>query len=304
MNRTLGIHRPRPAASIIGMLAAVLIATPSWAAFEDIEVSPRARAMGGAWTALADDAYGVFHNPAALAWSGRLQAGASTLRPFGYDFTSQNAAAASFALPGRWGGLGAGVRGFGVEYLGETLTQENTFGVAHGIQLRGDRQSRLAVGWAIDLYSLEYGRSVTGIDPGDATAFGVSIGALAVVRDRTRVGFQALNFNNPTIGSRDHEELRRRVSVGVSYAPYSGVETVLEIASELGEAVQYRGGTEFEVAPFLRLRAGIKSNPSVFTAGVGLQWTGMQLDYGFSTGGGVLPDTHHFGIGYSLSRPR
>ena len=290
----------RGVAALTAVVAGLGIATAAWAAFEDIEVSPRARALGGSWAALRDDAYSVFHNPAGLAWAGRLQVGASTVRPFGYDFSQQNTAAAAFALPGRWGGLGAGARGFGVEYLGETLTRENTFGVAHGFHLRRDRQSELAIGWAVNLYSLEYGRSVTGIDPGDAMALGVSVGAMAVVRERTRVGFQALNFNNPEIGDRDQEELRRRVSVGVSYAPYAGVETVLEIANELGEAVQYRGGAEFEVAEFLLLRGGIRANPSVFTAGIGLRWTGIQLDYGFSTGGGVLEDTHHLGIGYSL----
>lgn len=305
MIRSLRLRRNR-GPLIVALTAIVIVelglACNAWSAFEDIEVSPRARAMGGAWSALRDDAYGVFHNPATLAWAGRLQAGASTVRPFGYDFSSQNTAVAGFALPGRWGGIGAGVRAFGVEYMGESLEQENTFTIAHGFELRGDRQSRLAVGWAVGLYSLEFGRSVTGIDPGDATALGLSVGALAEVRNRTRIGFHALNFNNPNIGDRDHEELGRRVSVGVSYAPYSGVETVMEIASELGEAVQYRGGAEFQVAEFLSLRAGVKSNPSVFTTGLGLRWTGIQLDYGFSTGGGVLGDTHHLGIGYSLPR--
>ena len=106
---------PRTALLVTLLGIGVGTAANAWAAFEDIEVSPRARAMGGAWTAVRDDAYAVFHNPASLAWSGRIQAGASTVRPFGYDFSSQSTAAAALALPGRWGGLGAGVRAFGVE---------------------------------------------------------------------------------------------------------------------------------------------------------------------------------------------
>jgi hypothetical protein len=294
------LHR---AALVVGLLVTgVGVAATARAAFEDIEVSPRARAMGAAWTALRGDAYAVFHNPAALAWAGRVEAAASTVRPFGYDFSSQNTAAGAIALPGRWGGLGAGVRAFGVEYMGEMLEQETTLGLAHGFHVRRDRQSELSVGWAVDLYSLDFGRSVTGIDPGSATTAGLSVGAVAVVRERTRIGFHALNFNNPTIGRRDKEELRRRVAAGVSYAPYPGVESVLEIANELGEAVQYRGGAEFELAEFLWARAGVKSDPSVFTAGLGLQWMGIQLDYGFSTGGGVLGETHHIGVGFARAR--
>jgi hypothetical protein len=295
----------RPVASVAALVAAaLLLSTAARAAFEDVEVSPRVRAMGGAWAAVRGDGYGVFHNPASLAWADRVQAGASTVRPFGYDFSSQNTVAAAFALPGRWGGMGAGVRAFGVSYMGETLTQETTFAIAQGFHLRADRQSELAIGWALNLYSLDYGRSVTGIDPGDATAVGINVGATASVRERTRVGFQAVNLNNPRIGDRDKEELRRRVSAGVSYAPYPGVETLLEIANELGEAVQYRGGTEFELADFLWARAGIRSDPSIFTAGFGVRWMNVALDYGFATGGGVLGQTHHFGVAYAQPRPR
>jgi hypothetical protein len=304
MIRPTSTSLARLRAALALAVAGLCLAATARAAFEDIEVSPRARAMGGAWTALRDDAYAVFHNPAALAWAGRVAAGASNVRPFGYDFSSQNTGAAAFALPGRWGGLGTGIRRFGVDYAGETLLRENTFTFAHGFHLRRDRQSELAVGWAVGWYSLDFGRSVTGLEPGEASTVGLSFGAVAVVRERTRVGFHALHLNNPNIGDRDQEELRRRVSAGVSHAPYPGVETVLEIADELGEAVQYRGGVEFELADFVWARAGIKSDPSVFTAGVGLRWTGFQLDYGFSTGGGVLAETHHLGVGVTLPRRR
>ncbi len=295
--------------AMVGSLgwAAVLVlgvAGAARAAFEDVEVSPRARALGGSWAALSADPYAAFHNPAMLAWTDRTGGMASYVRPFGYDFSSQSVVAGAVALPHGLGGVGLGVRRFGVDYLGENLTTETTVAVAHGFHLLADRQSELTVGWAFDVYGLEFGRSVTGLDPGRASSFGLGVGAAAVIRDRTRVGFSALNLNNPSIGDRDREELRRRVSVGVSYAPYPGVETVLDIASELGEEVQYRGGAEFQVGDFASLRAGIRSEPSTFGAGIGFRLRGLRLDYGFSTGGGVLGETHQFGIGYLLPGPQ
>jgi len=277
-------------------------------AFEDIEVSPRVRALGSSWAALRADDYAVFHNPAALAWAGRPAGAASYLRPFGYDFSSQSTFAGSITLPRGAGGLGFGVRHFGVNYLGQSLTSETTVSLAQGFHLLRDQQSELAVGWALSMYALDYGLStevdvgsgVTRIDPGSATSVGVNVGAVATVRDRTRVGFHVLNLNNPNIGKRDKEELHRRVSVGVSYAPYPGVETVLDIANELGQQMQYRGGAEFQVTDFLWLRTGIHTEPSIFTAGFGLRRAGMSIEYSFSTGGGVLGDTHHIGIGYAL----
>jgi hypothetical protein len=286
----------------IGVAAAMVLvlAAPARAAFDDVEVSPRARAMGGANAATIGDEFAPFHNPASLAWIDGVSGAASYVRPFGFDFVSQSVAVAGFGLPRRLGGLAVGVRRFGVTWLGESLTGETTVSLAHGFHLMRDRQSEAAVGWALNLYSLDYGRTVTGLDPGSATGVGVNFGASAVVRDRTRVGFQALNLNNPAIGDYDQEGLHRSVAVGVSYAPYAGVETALDIAHELGRAVQYRGGAEFEVGDLFRLRAGVRTEPSTFTAGIGLLQGGFGFDYGFSTGG-VLGETHQFGLRYRFS---
>jgi hypothetical protein len=283
--------------------SALIASAPARAAFDDVEVSPRARALGGAGAATLGDEYAPFHNPASLAWLDGVTGAASYVRPFGFDFVSQSVAVAGFGLPRRLGGIAVGVRRFGVSWLGETLTGETTVSLAHGFHLMRDRQSEAAVGWALNLYSLDYGRSVTGMDPGSATGVGVNFGASAVVRDRTRVGFQALNLNNPAIGDGDQEGLHRSVMVGVAYAPYPGVETVLDIAHEMGRAVQYRGGAEFAVGDLVWLRAGVRTEPNTFTAGIGLLQGGFGFDYGFSTGG-VLGETHQFGLRYRFAGGR
>lgn len=290
---------------VIATVLALTTALPgvAWPAFDDVEVSPRARALGCAWAALGHDAYAVFHNPAGLAWADALGGEASYVRPFGYDFVSQGALAASMPLPRGLGGVALGVRRFGVEYRGVDLTNETTVSVSHGFKLLADRQSEVAAGWSLSLYALDYGTSVGGVDPGSATGVGVHVGATALVRDRTRVGFQVTNLNAPRLGDRDKEELRRSVTVGVSYAPYPGVETVLDLSNEMGGVVQYRGGAEFEANEFLWLRAGLQTEPNTFTAGFELRWAGMRLGYGYSTGG-VLGDTHHVGIGVERPVPR
>ncbi len=284
----------------LGLLALSLLvgAGPARAAFEDVEVSPRTRAMGGAAVAMAPDAYSVYHNAAALSWITDSQVAGSYVRPFGYDYSSQSVISGAASI-GRWGGVGVAWRRFGVDYKGEDLTTENTVSLAHGFRLLKDLQSEVSVGWGVNFYSLSYGAAET-IDPGSANTVGVDVSAQAVVHERTRVGFYALNINNPSIGDVDHEDLIRRVGAGVSYAPYTGVTTLLDISNELGEAVQFRGGTEFQVADFLWLRAGLRTEPNIFTAGVGISRYGLSVDYGFSTGGGTLDPTHQFGVSYIL----
>jgi hypothetical protein len=44
----------------------------------------------------------------------------------------------------------------------------------------------------------------------------------------------------------------------------------------------------------------VRTEPSTFTAGIGLLQGGFGFDYGFSTGG-VLGETHQFGLRYRFS---
>ncbi|NNF08473.1 MAG: hypothetical protein HKN21_17055, partial [Candidatus Eisenbacteria bacterium] len=188
------------------------------------------------------------------------------------------------------------------DYRGESLTGETTISLAHGFKLNSDANTELAVGYSLNLYSLDFGKSVTGIDPGSASAVGLNVAATAKVADRTTFGLYAQNLNNASIGSIDEEELHRRVGIGVGYSPYRGVNTVFDISEELGEDFQFRGGTEFQVTDFLWLRSGLRTAPNIYSAGVGISHRGIRVDYGFSTGGGTLDATHQFGIGYALAR--
>jgi|GEM_PF-4381041 len=73
--------------AVAGCLVAGL-ASPACAAFEDVEVSPRTRAMGGSFAAGTVDAYAPFQNAAAMAWADRVLAAGSYVRPFGLDFSN------------------------------------------------------------------------------------------------------------------------------------------------------------------------------------------------------------------------
>lgn len=296
--------RPRLAVLVIAAVIAAIGSSDARAAFEDVEVSPGQRAQGGAGLARLGDPWAAFHNPASLAWIGRGAAAASYVQPFSLDFATQSAAVVAGRLPGRAGGLGVGWRELGVEYQGVQLTRETTVGFAHGFRLLADRQSELAVGWGFQVFSLDYGESITGLDPGSANTVGFQLGAMATVRERTRVGLAVVNLNQPTIGDRDREELRERMGFGVAYSPYAGVETSLDLVSELGEALQWRGGTQFQISEMLLLRGGVRTEPNTVTAGLGLKLSHFVLDYAFSSGGGVLGDTHQVGLRATLPEGR
>lgn len=277
------------------------------AAFDDLTLSPRARAMGGTAVAVRGDAWSFYTNPSLLPWMESPDVAVATTRPNGADYNRLTGVGGSVPLPQRWGGVSLGLRHFGVEYKDVDLLAEYTISVSHGFQLFKDESTGAAAGWTLNFFNLDLGKSIglsgdgsDGVDPGNAWTVGLDLGAVVQVWERTQVGFLARNINNPTIGDED-EELLQQVAVGMSYEPYEAVVTAFDIRSRPGEEFRVHAGAEFGVLEALDLRAGLETDPNKVTAGFGVHVRGITLDYAFSTGGGVLETTHQFGLSYRFS---
>ena len=282
--------------TIICILAALgLSAGTALAAFEDIPASPRARAMGEAGCSVVDGAYATYLNAGHLgsATEGALVAG--YVQPFGLSFTdSYHMGAVIPVSPGN-GAVGISLNQFKVEHQDVRLLEETQISLAYGNTLYKDMHSQVDLGATVNMYHLKFGETTSGIDPGNDSALGMDLGLLVTVHERTRLGVMIKNLNNPNIGV-DEEELAHRLIAGISYEPYEGVITTFEFDNELGQDTQYHGGIEMYVAQGLALRAGVITNPSKLTAGFGYALDRFALNYGFSTGGGTLDSTHHFGV--------
>lgn len=285
----------RKLTTILVLAALGLSAGTAQAYFERTVVNPRGLGMGESAVAVPDMQSAAFLNPAQLAGASRLSLGTSYVQPFGNDFQDFFYLGGGVPVNTRYGNFGFGFSTSKVELLDVDLLKETQLTVAHGVTLFEDMHSTIDAGWSLSMYNVEAGQTVNDIDPGEATAFGVDFGLLVTLHERTRLGFQVKNLNNPQIGE-DEEELSRRLVGGVSYEPYDGVITTFEIENDLYEEVQYHGGMEFELITGFRLRAGVVTNPNKVTGGFGYTFDRFSLQYGFSTGGGVLDNTHQFGL--------
>ena len=287
-------------------LALALTALPAAASFDNIAVSARARAMGECGTAIADDAYAPYFNPAGLAALTGPTAAASYIRPYSLAFADLVYLGGALPLQGRGGTLGIGLRRFGVTFGGVDLMRETTVTLAHGLKLFEDMHSTVRIGYALNLYNLKFAPSVgmadtsfTGsTDPGSDTVFGLDLGLLVTLHERTRLGVMIRNANNPQIGL-DNEEIARRVHGGLAFAPYDGVWTTFEFENVIGREITYHGGVEVALDYGLTARAGVLTNPSKLTGGFGYRWRNLGVDYGFSTGGGTLDSSHQFGLSWA-----
>ena len=261
--------------------------------FDAIDVSSKARGMGGAWTASADDASAIFYNPACLAGSVGADITASYLKPNGQDFESLTFLAAAVPI-GSSQGVAASYRKFGVEYAGQDLLDESTLTLAHSITLMQDVHSSIAVGYGLNIYMLEFGRSQY-VDLGRETTWGVDVGFLGTLRDRTRIGLLLKNLNQPEIGKNDSEPLPQWIAAGVSYKPYYGVVTELDLRGLRGEDIEAHMGMQFGLTQFMDLRFGFQTGPNSLTGGFTVKVAPVEIDYAYSSHS-VLPGTHHISV--------
>lgn len=117
--RTIGGKARLLGAFGTALAAAALLSAPARAAFEDLGAGARAPGMGNAFTAIADDVYAMYYNPAGLALLDRPTLAAShTQHLIGLsDNSGLNTSFIGYAHPLKWdrGTVGAGVQSFSLD---------------------------------------------------------------------------------------------------------------------------------------------------------------------------------------------
>lgn len=276
------------------LLCLGLITNSAWSyVFDSIDVSSKARGMGAAWVASADDASAIFYNPACLILSESPNVYASTLRPNSQSF--ERLTFLAYAMPiGENQRASLSFRSFGVDYQGVSLMDEWTLSLGYAISVMEDIHSSLYLGGVFNLYTLDFGSTPTA-DLGTETTFGLDIGVLGILRDRTRIGLMLKNINEPSVGATTREPLPQWVTAGVSYQPYYGVVTELDLRALRGENIEVHMGMQFMATDFLKLRFGFQTEPNSLCGGFSIGHMGFSLDYSYSSHP-VLPGTHHIAL--------
>lgn len=262
--------------------------------FDDYEPSPRARAMGGVYYSISDDANAIFYNPAGLSLADNNLCIGYT-KVFGNDFQVLNNIALTMDLPKKLGNLGFGLQALDVDYMDVNLMSEKIYALAHSFTILRDVHSEIYVGYTANLYHLSMNTY------GSQSTFGINVGALAILHQRTRLGFTFSNINNPKIGEDNFHELPQKLAMGLSYIPYEDVITSVELKKTFVNETEDSGtelhaGTEVKIYKMFFVRFGIRNNPTSYSMGARFSLYNIMLDYAFNTH--TIGDTHHFGIGY------
>ncbi len=257
-------------------------AVKSSAAFERQPESVRACGMGGAGSAIAGNIWGALMNPAALACvTGRMIAVSAAPSPFGIEELRRAACAYTEPL----GRLTASVTG--IRY-GYELYREVTLGAACGY----DCGEGVRVGATLTLESL----SIAGY--GHGSCAGLDAGVLWQIVSGLEIGASAANWNSPSPGN-SHENIPTTFQAGIAYTLPGGFLVACDIVEDPHFPAEVRLGAELAVAEFFFLRAGVSMDPSSCSAGVGIHFLPIEIEYAFSRHQ-ELGYTHRFGLSLRL----
>jgi hypothetical protein len=234
----------------------------------------RSQAMANSTVTIAD-AWSAFHNQAALAWIDRISLGAS------YDnrFLISNLSTKGFvfALP-----LKAGTFALSGDVFGYSQYNEKKAGLAFAKKLA----ERFSAGVQLDYLNTFINDDFYG----SRTTFAVEAGLLAEPLKNLLVGFHVYNLSRSRLADYADEKVPTIFRLGVSYKFSEKVFWSIEEEKDIDQKAVFKSGLEYRVVDALYLRGGISTNPTLFSFGFGLKYSGLMLD---------LASTYHQVLGFS-----
>jgi len=135
---------------------------------------------------------------------------------------------------------------------------------------------------------------------GNTSAVYLNFGGLAYITNQIRWGFSISNINRASIGNEDNQ-IPMVFATGFSYDLLNTLSINLGINKDIRYKPSIRFGIEYYIIQYLSLRAGFQNEPSKYSAGIGINYSIINLDYALFTHQD-LGLTHQVGIILSFGR--
>jgi len=250
------------------------------------QINPGARqiSIANSDVALANDVFTLFNNPAGLAQMNWKEVGIYySPAPFGLTELANGYVA--YQQPFSFGSLGIGGMTYGYELyresqiiLGYSYNYENIFFIGAAVNYQS--------------YSIQ--------NYGSTGAFYLNLGGLVYILDDLRWGFSTSNVNRATVGDQD-DQIPVVFTTGFSFEILNNFSLNLSLEKDVRYDPSISFGIDYDLIEYLSLRIGAADNPSKFTAGIGINYSILSLDYAFFT----HPDlglTHQVGVILSFGK--
>ncbi len=236
----------------------------SFSQFELLDIGAKPISLGGAFTSLANNSNAVYYNPAGISQLPFREISIFySPAPFGLKELANGSV--NYVEPTKYGAFGLSAKTYGFELYKEitaTVTYANNY------------RNKIFYGANVNYYNLKIQNY------GSASTIGIDIGVLAYITDFLRWGFSAFNLNRPSIGTQK-DKLPQVYRTGVSVQPRNDLNFVLDIEKDTRYTTSVKAGVEYSLYNMIDLRAGIGTEPTRFSGGVGIYYSLFEIGYGF-----------------------
>ncbi|MHA2100887.1 MAG: hypothetical protein ACW99A_19615 [Candidatus Kariarchaeaceae archaeon] len=253
-------------------------------ALAQIEPGARQISLSHSDVALSNDVFSLFNNPSGLSQINLREVGIYySPAPFGLSELSNGYVA--YIEPFDFGSVAIGGMTYGFD-----LYRESKISIGYSYNY----EDKFFAGAAINIHTFSIQNY------GNASAFYFNFGGLAYITNEIRWGFSISNLNRASIGNED-DQIPMVFATGFSYDLINTLSLNLGIDKDIRYKPSIRFGIEYDIIKYLSLRAGFQNEPSKYSAGIGINYSIVNLDYALFTHQD-LGLTHQAGIIISFGR--
>ncbi|MFH0948096.1 MAG: LysM peptidoglycan-binding domain-containing protein [Elusimicrobiota bacterium] len=265
-------------------------------AFDDFSPGVRSAALGGAFTAISDDANAVFYNPAGLYRVNKNEFLASYGRLyFGLDDNSNiTDSIISYVNPfGKYGTAGIGVYSLSLSELYSERMISFSYGfrvvpkLGFGVTLKSLSHKYGSDEWtdnAIDGSGVSLGTADTAFAQGTSKSkLSSDFGVFYRLDSKYNLGFTMQNTNSPDIGLSETDRVPKAYRTGFAYTPKTANMSI-EILSKSDDTNITSGFEKYFLEKTIALRGSLtfgSSDLRRLTLGLGVNQNNYKLDYAF-----------------------
>ena len=207
------------------------------------------------------DVWSIYHNQAGLGYLENISIGAFHQSGF---IQEQNLQGISIALPTKTGTIGASY-----SYYGFSQYSEMQVGLAFGRSFT----KYFAVGLQINYLHTQIAGNY-----GSANSVNFEIGILSQPIDNLFIGAHVYNPSRSKMGE---EQIPTIFKLGVSYLFSEKVFFGIETEKDLDHEAIFKAGIDYKLIDFVSLQAGISTNPSRYSFGIGFHLKTINAHVGF-----------------------
>lgn len=110
--------------------------------------------------------------------------------------------------------------------------------------------------------------------------FYIDLGALTFITNDFRLGFSINNINRASLGD-IKDQLPTILNAGLSHDFLNKLTAHFAVEKDVRHNPSIHFGIDYEIIEYLALRTGFSNQPSRYTAGIGINYSIISLDYAF-----------------------